>query len=760
MASNKMTLAYKPSKTKRIMKIAVPVLFLLILVLIVLTKQKDNQNGRAGEEWEGNDQTRMLDITPNADQYVRRLIAESDNYELYLDGINLSITIRNKNNGAALESTLQDDSVKSTPQWNGFMKSGIVLDTIKGSNDESQVDLINNQNQIMIEDIDNGVHAYVQFPDFGFALEVIITLDGDALVVEIPDASIRENKQDNYIEAINVFPFLGYSYLGEKSGYMFIPDGNGALIYLNDKEGRISGGFSEMVYGSDVGFRESETESLLWDMYQTVNPSENILAPVFGLVHTDDKLGYLGIIEGGNERAYIEAYPNGSKVDFNRIYAKFLLRKLYKQPTSSSGSGTIAQVEADRTHYDIKVRYELVSGDDADYSGLAASYRDYLLQMGGLSVKDNSYNTRIDFLGTEREDWLIFKKRVTMTTAEDIRDIYEDLKTEGVTDLLSLYKGWQNGGLNQLPVSEYKADSAVGGTSKLTDLIKDIREDGNRLYLYQDALRINPGENNTTFNVVKRVNKRRYEEATHKKVYDTFLFLTPSRTDYYLDKISKEYLKKGVTGISLAGITNNVFSYSYSGEYYSRPFTMQSYAGSISAMDQDFDLVLEQPFSYLWEYTDAFLDMPVGTSSYSFIDEEIPFMSMVLKGVIPMYSEYMNFEANKQEFFLQLVEMGIFPSFYITKENSSMLIYTNSSDIYSSEYSTYKEDIIEYNNALKSVNDAVRNAFITRHDRLDNGVTVVTYDNGTKVYVNYSDAPQTVDGYSVDAMSYKVGEAR
>ena len=58
--------------------------------------------------------------------------------------------------------------------------------------------------------------------------------------------------------------------------------------------------------------------------------------------------------------------------------------------------------------------------------------------------------------------------------------------------------------------------------------------------------------------------------------------------------------------------------------------------------------------------------------------------SIVLKGVMPMYSEYVNFEANKKEFFLKMVETGTFPSFYITKESSSDLVNTNSSDIYSS----------------------------------------------------------------------------
>ena len=152
--------------------------------------------------------------------------------------------------------------------------------------------------------------------------------------------------------------------------------------------------------------------------------------------------------------------------------------------------------------------------------------------------------------------------------------------------------------------------------------------------------------------------------------------------------------------------------------------------------------------------------MPLGSSDYMYIDEEVPFLSIVLKGVLPMYSDYVNFEANKTEFFLQMVESGVYPSFYITSENSSALIYTNSSDLYSTEYSTYRDTIIEYDAALREVADAVGDACIVGHEKLENDVTVVTYDNGTAVYVNYSDAEQTVNGVTVDAMSYKVGEAK
>ena len=127
---------------------------------------------------------------------------------------------------------------------------------------------------------------------------------------------------------------------------------------------------------------------------------------------------------------------------------------------------------------------------------------------------------------------------------------------------------------------------------------------------------------------------------------------------------------------------------------------------------------------------------------------------------MPVYSDYVNFEANKEEFFLKMVETGNYPSFYITKESAAELIYTNSSDIYSSQYNVYRDDIIQYTKELKAVYEAVAGARITGHEIIDSNVRVVTYSNGVRIYLNYGSAAYTVNGVSIDAMSYKVVGAR
>lgn len=686
------------------------------------------------------------------------LIAENDHYALYMNEEYLSIIVQDKATGAYMESAVSYDDNKNNATWSAAMRSALVLTVIYGITDTQQADLINDEVTKDITYTDNGFSAKVYWSKYKFGMTLEVELTEDGVIASVPDESIVEDGEDYFIGTISVYPYLGHSYLDQKEGYMFIPDGNGALIYLEDKEGRFRSGFTSMIYGDDPGFAR-QSASNLWQDHNIINDANKVIAPVFGMAHTSEGIAYLAVVEKGAERASIIANPNGANVDYNRIYARFTERVVFTQYNGNNSSSAYQTAETGRSHSDLQVHWIFLAGDDANYCGMANAYRAYLLERGDLIPSaDNSYNTRVDFLGSDRESWVVGTSAVVMTTTDDIREIYEDLKKEGVTDLFSVYKGWQKGGIYNLPIGSYKADSKIGGTGDLTSLMEEAENAGIQFYLYNDALRLNPVESSSVFNVVKQINRRRFSESTYKDVYEEFLYLIPSRTGTLLGQFVNSCTKKGVNNLALAGITNTLYSNYYDNVFYSRHNTAEEYDKIFGQIAGQTDLVMEQPFAYLWKYTDAFLDMPLYTSNYMYEDESIPFMSIVLKGVMPMYSEYVNFEANKQEFFLKMVETGTFPSFYITKESSSDLVNTNSSDIYSSQYDVYRDTMIAYARELAEINAKVEGAYIVGHEIRENNVTVVTYGNGVKIYLNYGSSAVQTDGYTIEGMSIKVVE--
>ena len=687
------------------------------------------------------------------------LVTENDGYELYLYEPALSIIIRNKKTGEIMESTVRDENnlgnVNET--WKGFLQSGIVLELQEETNTlQRKLGIESSGAQVTVDLIPGGFHAKLDYTaqELGFEVEVKLYNDG-SLTVSIPESSIYENAENKKIGNIYAFPLLGNSKLGEVNGYMFVPDGNGALIYLDDKEGRFDSGYVQKVYGTDVGVGESYVLSLLWGSYETHNDPQTILAPIYGMVHTDKQMGYLAVIESGEEEASIYATPNGAYSDYNWITAAFRKCATYIQPTSNSG-GSVTKV-TDRIQYDINIRFLFVEGEEATYAGLAKRYRDYLMEKNELVQVANDSKTRIDFLGMDVENWMMWKKDDPVTTVENIEEIYNDLSSEGVTDILTFYKGWQEGGVYDLPVTSYKADSSIGGNGDLSKLMKDCENKNIDFYLYVDGVRANPETSNTTFDTVKKMDKRLYKEETYQNVYNTFVYWTPQKTLENLQKLQKSFSKKGINKVALSEVGNTLFTYTMGDTMQTRSISKYLYEEALKQVSEKMNLLLESPVQCYWKYSKAIVDMPISDSDYIYTDQSVPFLSIVLKGILPMYGDYVNFEANERAYFLKLVETGIFPSFYITYENPSELIYTNSSHVYTSEYAVYRDQIISYYNELKEINAKVAGSMITDHKIADNGVTIVTYDNSVKIYVNYAETDATVDGVAVPALSYAIG---
>lgn len=744
----------------------VPVLLVVIIVVVALVSGKDAPGAireasidrRTATTGTGAAlSTGSVDTSKELNGHY--LVAANDGYELYLKKENLSIIVKDVVTGSIMESTVLDDDGTANASWTGFLQSGINVEMqISNTTQQRKIDLLASGAKVDVKLVPGGFTASIDYTQYELGFDVTVLLyDDGSIEATIPESSIYENSSTNKIGNIYLFPMLGNTRLGEMNGYMLVPDGNGALIYLNDKEGKYSAAYTQKVYGTDVGITEPYVLSLFWRKYETINDPEYILAPVYGMVHEDSKMAYLGVITSGAEGATIEAYPNGAYTKYNWITAKFLKTTIYNEPTSNSG-GSVVKV-TDRLGYDISVRFFFTRNEEANYAGLANRYRDYLLETGKLVQKEDSFRLRADFFGTDRENWMFTTKAATMTTTDDIREIYADLKNEGVTDLFTLYKGWQDGGICNLPVDSYDADSTIGGTRDLTKLMEEAADAGIAFYLYTDALRANPSTTNTTFNVIKKIDTRLYAENTYKDVYETMHYLTPVRTNELVNNLVTDMAKKDVKNLALTGITNTMFTFRYSGVTYDRFYTAAMQASLLENIAGRTDLVLEEPIETYWKYTNAVLDMPVKDSDYIFTDESVPFLSIVFKGILPMYSDYVNFEANKNEFFLKLVETGIYPSFYLTMEDPTGLYYTNSNDLYSSKYTVYRDTMIEYYKVLKQFNELVAGATIDTHTIAADGTVTVTYTNGAVVTVDYNHYSFTVAKGGSTVMDYKAGDA-
>jgi len=477
------------------------------------------------------------------DDYV--VVAESETYKLWYYEPRFSIKLENKITGTVMESTVSDDMLRGNlnKSWKGYVQSGIVIFAIKGTTNTYQVDMNTCKNTITTYAIENGICANIFFTDYQFGLAVEVTLEGDDLVVRIPDGSITEKKKDTYISTVSLFPMLGHSYLGEEDGYMLIPDGNGALIYLNDKDGRYSSGFSRLIYGVDYGFEQTNNASYLWERFETVTDPNAVTAPIFGMAHTSCRQAYLAIVESGDERCSIEAQPNGVMIDYNRCFARFLLRDIFVQPLNNSNSGTVKTVESDRLHADLQVRYCLLDREDANYSGMANTYRDYLLEKGLVVKTDCAYKTRVDLMGSDREEFLLGTTAVTMTTVEAAR---LQIGME-----CSIVDSWQFNNV-KATISQIKNDTSSQGKNKTITL--QVSGD----VTPGTSVNFTLGNKNATFDCVVP-NSAVREDAEGKFVLVVSAKSTPLGNRYTAKRVSVDIVASDETNSALSGAVSGQY---------------------------------------------------------------------------------------------------------------------------------------------------------------------------------------------------------
>ena len=386
---------------------------------------------------------------------------------------------------------------------------------------------------------------------------------------------------------------------------------------------------------------------------------------------------------------------------------------------------------------------------------MAQRYRKALLDSGELNTADTAYRPRVDFLGAESVEFLLWNSVEPMTSVAQMEEILAACAESGIDDPLVIYRGWQPGGLTwSLGSGSVELERKLGKEDDLIALAQSVRENGGKFMLEIDPVQANPDRMyNMRVDVVRTIGQTIAQHQTGKELYPSLYYLTPSRSAEILKSMADKW-GGHVDGLAVVKLPNTLYSYYSRGGNHSRSETLAAYQETLA--NTDVTLALENPLSGYLAQTDVFLDMPLDTTSYSFLSAEVPFLPMVLSGNIPYYSTWLNFESNQQKALLKLVEYGAYPSWLLTGEDVQPLIHTNSSDVFSAQWNVLLPTMTEINAKLQSLHEAIGGSRMVKHDQIDTDIVRVSYENGTLVYINYRKADVAADGVTIPAMGYLV----
>ncbi|MBM7097904.1 hypothetical protein JSY36_19465 [Bacillus sp. H-16] len=677
-------------------------------------------------------------------------VAENENLSLFVNEESLALKIMDNRTGYMWNSGLDSNKEYNlNDTWMNMAQSAITIDYLDQNENSSTTNILSDEASIDIQSQEDGFTAEVDFSEIGISLELSVRLGEDSIDVHIPESGITESETGRLV-SLRLYPFLGAVEGNDIDGYMFIPDGSGALVRFNEGNRGARSSYQASIYGEDEGFKrtyeDTETET---------NPVQNVTLPVYGIVHEANQNAIFTIIEEGKYNSDIIAYPSGVSTDFNWMTTQYNYRYQYYQPTSQAMSGYNTYQEEKNT-FDIHEKTVFLIEEEADYVGMANYYQDFLADKGDLSIADQQADIRLEFLGGEVKRGLLWDSVVPMTEVSELPGMIESLNQQSVDNMQVVLRGWSKGGLTGSLPRKFPFESKVGSGSDFEETIQHFQDQGLPLYFHTDYTKAYDGASGYggRSDVARKVNAETMGGSTFDR---DFYFLSPAVSREHAQQDAADFADHQISHLAVGTSAGTLFSDFNTNRTMNREGMAVEYDDIFGELGSNLDsLSFYQPNDYMWSHMDRYLDVPMYSSNYSFVTDTVPFIQIVLRGYIPYYAPYSNFFYNQDEEVLRMIEYGAYPSFYLTKEPSHLLRDTPSRDLYTSEFSVWESEIVRQYELVQESLGRVEGETIVSRDVHDYGVVEVTYSNGISILVNYTSEAYTVDGHEVEATAFKV----
>ncbi len=680
------------------------------------------------------------------------------------------VMVTDKQSGV-LYSTMPTDAMQVQYDSEGYeimnnihIESPIIVyyynpETLSENNAFGSLDAIDS-GEIFAEVVKNGVKVTYVFTSHEIAVSVVYKLNEDNFEISVDPKEIYDNGE-SFVTGVAVAPFLCSLKNGSQDSYLFIPDGSGAIIQPQtiDMIGRQG---STRVYGEDITINDFTLTSF----------TEKINMPIFGKKQGDNAI--LGIINSSAERAYLNWDIGSSAKKYSSIYPFFRIRgiDIVKRPAGFVMSLSEIPIFDDYiTEEVLSVQYYPLSGQDANYSGMAKTYREYLVKNGQLNKSNQKQAAAIRILGGLNQKTFNFgipsTKLTSLTTVSEAEEIarYFDEKTE--SDLIISLVGFGQSGLDIGKLgSGFKIASKLGKKSDISSLSAFCKESNIKLFMDFDIVGFNKSGNgfSTSSDTAKSFDGQTvyldfYNNITRNDSGEgSYMLLGRDKLSAAAQKAVNTTKKYGFNGVSLSSLSNTAYSdYSSDGAGLSGGLSTDV-AEILKNCANDTDVITSNPNIYAAGASDYITEVPVTSSQFDITRYDVPFYQIVLRGYVPMSSASLNISVDYKTAVLKCIEAGIAPSFTLSFNYDNSFASSKFSAIPVSHFNGQKEKIAktvnEVNKALEKINDAT----ISGHEVYENGLRVTKFDNGITVAVNYGENTADYQGTQVAAKNYIILE--
>lgn len=590
-----------------------------------------------------------------------------------------------------------------------------------------------------------------------FNVDVIYRLEDGDLVVEIPFSEL-ENKEEYPIYTLTPLPYFGTGGTDEE-GFMLVPEGGGSLIRFNN--GRTSqSAYYANVYG--------------WDMCLTrdaVVHNTRAYYGVYGVSKGDNS--FICILEEGSPYASVQADISGKNNSYNYVNTKYSVYQREQYDVGDIANSEIYEYMPSLPDETLTQRYRFV--DSGSYVDMAKSYGEYLQDKYGTYLSKNEDTQApvvVEIIGAVDKVKQILgvpvSRPLKLTTYEEAEEILTELSGEGFENMSVKLTGWCNGGVKQKLLTDVDTIHSLGSKKDLQNLAETAKAAGVDLYLngithYEYNSNIFDGFFSFR-DAAKIVSKERAELYEYSAVtyaqrddLDSYYLLHTSLAQEASETLV-DYAQALGAGVSFADTGMDLSADYYRKNPSSREAVKGLHEENLKATDDaGTDVMINMGNDYAVPYADMVTNMDLRGSSYTILDEYVPFYQLAVHGYVNYTGDPVNICGDTQSEILYAAEYGAGLSFTVMRESAFALQKTLYTEYYGSDYDAWHDDMVEIYTRFNEELGHIYNQEMTDHVNYTAELSCTTYEDGTKVYVNYGYSEAVAEGgVHVPARDYLV----
>lgn len=594
--------------------------------------------------------------------------------------------------------------------------------------------------------------AYNPSSSVYFDVTVDYRLQNDSLLVDVPLSALKYNP-DYPPDTLQLNEFLLHSdHKGD--GYMLIPDGSGALVDFS--AGTHDTGTQEIaLYGNDKTLSNQEKTSL----------EIGTVMPVYGIREGDN--GVLAIIEDGDVMAKITAQKANTRSTYNVVGTRFTLSDRTNAMIGDGSVNTTVPVSQSEIYGgSLRTRYVLLAGGGT-YSDMAACYKAYLMQRDGLKLTGIAAQPELylETIGaiTRTEEMLGFqyegtKALTTFKQAQEILKLYTDA---GVSSVQMISTGALKGGVDNYSLNRNDLLRALGGSKDFAALSEAVEAQNGTLYLGINALAV-PRESG---HINRNARSARTLDQSLAKKYEYNLvtqekegihsILSVGYLPEYVGTFVTRMADRGVKHIAMLDMGRELYA-----DYNKSSVILRQSAKKVT-LDVLKDirtggsgLLLTAPMMDAVSAASGLVETPLYANNRKLITRSVPFLPLVLSGLVPYAGEAYNEVDNREYQHLKTIETGASLYFSLFYAENTVLRNSEYTYLTSNHYRLWLDDSIAMWKECQTIREKVQGACMVRHEEVTAGVYCSVYSNGVCLLTNYNSTAVTAGGCTVGPMDY------